>query len=177
MSIIRTIKEDEATGLVKQTYEDIKQNWGMIPAAITVLSASPELLSNQWQRYKYFYTQKGLSQKLLTLIRYLISGEAKCEYCIGFNGATLINMFELTQNELEGLVKDPSTAPLCEKEKALLLFVLKSVNNAHSVQKSDIDRLKKLGSSDKEIVDAVTEGVTMLAGTILFDTFKVEVDY
>ncbi len=31
MSIIRTIKEDEATGLVKQTYEDIKKTGACYP--------------------------------------------------------------------------------------------------------------------------------------------------
>jgi len=177
MSIINTIQENKATGQVKDIYHEIKNTWGVIPAPITIMSSSPELLQNQWERYKYFHNQEALSQKLLTIIRLLVSDEAKCEYCIGFNGAILINMFEMKEDEIKLLIKDPSTSPLDNKEKALLMFVLKSIKSKSETNDSDISELKNLGFNDKDILDAVVAGVTMLAGNILFDTFKIDIDY
>jgi len=73
--------------------------------------------------------------------------------------------------------ENTANAPLDDKEKALLLFVLKALENPHSVTAEGVENLRELGLSDQQIFDAVNSGATMRAGNILFDAFKVEVDY
>ena len=49
---------------------------------------------------------------------------------------------------------DPTQVPLDEKQKALLLFVLKACDNPHSVSAEDMDRLRSLGWSEVDVVDS-----------------------
>jgi alkylhydroperoxidase family enzyme len=71
---------------------------------------------------------------------------------------------------------DPSKAPLDEKQKALLLFVLKACDNPHSVVAADVERLKGLGWSETDIFDATAHGARMVGTNIIFDTFKIDMD-
>jgi alkylhydroperoxidase family enzyme len=71
---------------------------------------------------------------------------------------------------------DPSQAPLDEKQKALLLFVLKACDNPHSAPGDDLERLRVLGWEDRDILEAVVHGARMVGTNIIFDTFKVDMD-
>ena len=177
MSLINTVIPENAQGVVADVYNEIYSNWQMVPKAIQLFSVSPELLKNQWDKYKYFDTQEIPSAKLSTMIRLLVSEEAKCNYCIGLNSGMLIQMFGMNEEEVQQLKTDPGTASLDEKEKALLLFVLKAVDHAHDVTADDVQVLRDLGLTDKQIYEGVNSGATMRAGNILFDTFKVEIDF
>lgn len=178
MSLLTTsIAPDKATGSVADVYNEIQSTWNMIPNPIQLFSVSPELLKNQWQKYKYFDTQSTPSAKLNTMIRLLVSSEAQCEYCIGLNAGMLINMFDMSPEAVQQLKADPGTADLVEKEKLLLLFVLKAVDHAHDITENDMLALREVGLSEKEIFEAVNSGATMRAGNIIFDTFKVDIDF
>jgi len=177
MSLLNTVSPENAQGTVADVYNEIYSTWKMVPNPIQLFSVSPEILKNQWEKFKYFDTQEIPSAKLNTMIRFLVSEEAKCDYCIGFNAGMLVNMFEMSMEQVEQLKSDPATANLDEKEKALLLFVLKAVDHAHDVTENDVQNLRNLGLTDKQIFDGVNSGATMRAGNILFDTFKVDIDF
>lgn len=177
MSLLNTITPENAQGAVADIYNEINSTWNMVPNPIQLFSVSPELLKNQWEKYKYFSTQEIPSEKLNTMIRLLVSDEAKCDYCIGLNVGMLINMFGMSPEQVQQLKTDPGTADLNEKEKALLLFVIKAVDHAHDVTASDVQNLRDLGLTDKQIFEGVNSGATMRAGNIIFDTFKVDIDY
>ncbi len=177
MSLLHTITPENAQGEVAQIYKQINNTWQMIPNPIQLFSVSPELLKNQWQKFQYFDTQQIPSAKLNTMIRLLVSNEAQCEYCIGLNASMLIQMFAMSVEQVQLLKMDPGSADLEEKERLLLLFVLKAVDHAHDVCAADIQQLRDVGLTEQQIFDAVNSGATMRAGNIIFDTFKVEKDY
>ncbi len=177
MSLLNTIKPENAQGNVAEIYNEINSTWQMIPNPIQLFSVSPELLKNQWEKYQYFDRQDIPSPKLSAMIRLLISDEANCEYCIGFNSGMLIQMFDMSVEEVQQLQADPSSAPLDDKEKKLLLFVIKAVDHAHEINKNDMQELRDAGLTDQQIFDAVNSGGTMRAGNIIFDTFKVDIDF
>ena len=177
MSLLTTVKVDEAEGKVKEIYEEIIDGFGSVPKALQLFSISPQAFENQWNNNKMVMAMDMDSQKLHTLIRFLIAEKDSCEYCIGFNKGMLLNMYGLSLEEIESTKSDPSTAPLEEKNRALLVFALKSVNDAHSIKKDDIDALEKIGCTQKEMFDIVQSASQMSVVTTLFDTFKVEIDF
>ncbi len=69
---------------------------------------------------------------------------------------------------------DPSTAPLEEKEIALLLFILKVVKDSNSIQQPDVDALKNLGWTDADIMDATYHGAIQVGVDKIFNAFKIE---
>lgn len=100
-----------------------------------------------------------------------------CEYCVGLNKGMLLNMFKLPMSEIIALQKDPSSAKIEAKQKAMLLFMLKSANTPHATSAKDIENLKKLGWSDKDIFEGVKSAANMVAGAILIDALKIQKDY
>ena len=171
--LISYTSSDKATGDVKVVYAEIKKAWGMVPEPMKALSLNPKLLRNQWEFYKTIGENKNLDPKMGTMMRYLIAEQHQCKFCIGFNKGMLLNMFKLSLKEVEALEKDPSSAKLDDKQKEMLLFMLKSTSKPHDVNKKDIAKLKKLGWSEKDIMEGAKEAMDMVATSLFIDTFKI----
>ncbi len=176
-ALIETVSPEKATGDVAKVYKEISDEWHMVPNPIKLYSTNPEMLRQKWESYKMIGQHKTVDAKLQTIIRMLVSAQHDCQYCIGLNESMLINMFKMDTEKVMAMKKDPSAAPLPEKEKALLLFTLKAVHDSKSTTKDDLDTLRKLGWSDAEIFFATSYAAEMVATDILINTFKVAVDY
>ena len=176
MSLLNIPTTQNATGEIKEIFEEIQSMIGMLPNGIRFWSVSPEALKVQWNGIKRGFSKDEESIRLAAIIRYLMSSENECTYCIGFNGGMLINMHGMTQDELLTMKEDPSKAPLGEKNRALLLFAIKAVNNADSVNAEDIEALKQLGVSEEEMFEIVKSASHMFVVNTLFKTFKVQQD-
>jgi len=66
---------------------------------------------------------------------------------------------------------------LADKDKAMLLLVLKAVSTPEAVNAADLQKLRDLGWSDGDILDAVSHGARNKAADIIFNTFKIENDF
>ncbi|MBF0565771.1 MAG: hypothetical protein HQK89_11050 [Nitrospirae bacterium] len=175
MSILKTISPEEATGKVAEIYSTFKGMLGTVPQAIQLYSVSPAMMESHFSNIGYYMKHPSLNMALLAFIRMLISVEGNCKYCVDFNKGMLMQG-GLNAEVLDASIKDPQNAPLPEKEKALLLFVLKAAKNPHSVEVADVEALRKLGWSDSDIFDATHHGANMVAGDIMLDAFKVGKD-
>ncbi len=157
---------------VEALYQPIKQMLGMVPSAIKLFGISPFLLEEHVNNIGYFMQHPTLSPPLLAMIRLLVAKEKHCAYCITLNEGMLIEAgFEL--EALRAAQKTPSLAPLNEKEKALLLLVLKATNTSHEINEADMQVVRELGWTDFDIFDAVNHGAIAMAIDIVLDTFKV----
>ena len=174
MSLLNTVEENDATGVVKEVYDEMRNMFGAVPAGLKLWSLKPEALQHHWEEIKKGFAQDSQTQKFNAIMRYLISEVEGCEYCVGFNGGLLINMFGMTQDELALMIKEPQTAPLEEKHKALLLFALKVVKHANDINSEDIQKLKALGISDKEIFDMAFSATSLVMSDALLNVFKVQ---
>ena len=177
MPIISTVTPSEATGKVADTYRQIEQAFGRIPNAIQLFSSNPELLARKWEDISYYMQHPKLSMPLLATMRMLISEHNHCDYCIDFNAGLLINMLGQTPEQVKATQQDPNQAPLEEKEKAMLLFVLKSVKNPAEITEQEVQALVALGWEQADILDATAHGANHVAIDILFNTFKIENDF
>lgn len=172
--LISYVSEADAKDDVKAVYAEIKSIWGMVPEPIKGLSLNPKMLRNTWEMYKIMGENKSFSPKLGAMMRMLVAEKNNCEFCVGFNKGMLMNMLKVPEGEILALQKDPTTAKLPEKEKAMLLLMLKSASTPHDVNKADIDGLKKLGWSEKDIMEGVNQATQMVATTLFIDTFKIQ---
>ena len=176
--LITTVKPENATGELSELYGKIEAMRGRVSNSAQIFSASPELIKQQMSFIEYYMVkQKSLSMALLACIRTLISDKNCCQYCIDLNSAMLINMLGWTPKEVEAMRANPSDAKLDDKEKAMLLFVLKAVRTPHDVEAKDVQTLRDLGYSDGEVLDATNHGARMSALDIIFDAFKIEKDF
>ena len=175
MTLIHTVKPEDATGELAEIYQKVEAVRGRVFNSVQLLSASPELLKQQMSFIEYYMLkQKELSMALLAAIRMLVSDKNNCTYCVDYNASLLINMLGWTPKEIEAMRANPADAKLDDKEKAMLLFVLKAVRTPHDVSALDVQKVRDCGYSDGAILDGVNHGARMSAMDIIFDVFKIE---
>lgn len=175
MSLIRLVEKEEATGRVAEIYEIMIKNMGYIPNAFKVFSSSEHVLEKQFDNLGYFMRHKTLGGKLLAFIRLLVSESEKCKYCVGMNSGILLQ-YGVLPEMLSEIKLNPAKVPLEKNELAMLLFVLKVVKDSNSIQQEDIDILKNLGWTDKDIMDATYHGTTQVGVDKIFNAFKIDLE-
>jgi alkylhydroperoxidase family enzyme len=176
MSLLHIPPIEKTSVDVKKIFAEMESMLGSVPNGMKLWSVSPRALKAQWAGMKSILLRPQEEQKLFTIIRYLASNENECSYSIGLNGALLMNYYGVTQDKLATMKKDPSTAPLDKKNKALLIFAMKAIKDADSVSAKDIESLTKLDISEEEMFNIVLAASHMFVVNTLFKTFKVEQD-
>jgi len=176
MPLIQTVAPAQAQGPVAEVYRQAEAILGRVPNAFQMYSGSPSVLETQWGQIAYFMRHPTLSFPLLALTRMLVSQDHRCDYCIDFNSAMLIERAGFTPEQIAATKRDPAAAPLDAKDKAMLLFALKATRTPHQVGAADIAGLKALGWAESDMLDAVVHGARNMAADIVFNTFKIERD-
>jgi uncharacterized peroxidase-related enzyme len=177
MSLITTTQPQEAEGKIADIYQDIESKFGFIPNAIQLDSINPNHMARHWEGIQESLNHATLSTKLFTLIRLLVSEATDCEYCVGLNAGILMQMHGMSAEDIARVQQSPDQAPLDEKERALLQFVVKGTGDSNSITAEDIEGLKQLDCSEREIFDALAHGAWQVAGDIMLNAFKVERDF
>jgi alkylhydroperoxidase family enzyme len=175
MALIRTTPPEKAEGKLAELYAEVEQMFGRVPNNARMLGVSPDLLENQLQLMEHYMGHPRLSTPFLAMVRMLVSKACRSPYCQNLNSGLLMKA-GLTREQIEAMQADPTKAPLDEKQKALLLFVLKACENPHSVAAEEMGQLRSLGWSEADVVDAVAHGARMVGTNIIFNTFKIDQD-
>jgi uncharacterized peroxidase-related enzyme len=175
MAFIDLVEKEGATGRVAEIYDSMMNTMGFIPNAFKVFSPSEHVLDKQFSNLGYYMRHKTLGGKLLAFIRLLVSEQEECRYCVTMNSGILLQ-YGILPDKLAEIKQDPTKAPLDEKEMAMLLFVLKVVKNSNLIVKEDVENLKKLGWTDKDIMDATYHGTTQVGVDKIFNAFRIETE-
>jgi alkylhydroperoxidase family enzyme len=173
MALIQTTPPEKAEGKLAELYAEVEQMFGRVPNNARMLGVSPALLENQLQLMEHYTGHSSLSTPFLAMVRMLVSKACRSPYCQNLNSGLLLKA-GFTKDQIAAMQADPVQAPLDEKQKALLLFVLKSCDNPHSVAAEDVDQLRSLGWSEADILDTVAHGARMVGTNIIFNTFKID---
>lgn len=83
MAAINMIPEDQATGPVKEIYEDIKAQLGIdfVPNLYKVMAAKPGYLEANWRKVKTVMVEPGRLDRLTKeIIAVTVSAVNACEY-------------------------------------------------------------------------------------------------
>jgi len=89
------------------------------------------------------------------LIATYVSSQNDCFYCQTSHGAIAAYHLGGDESTVAEVKKDPHTAPISEKLKALLAIAGKVQKGGKQVQSEDIENARQLGATDREIHDTV----------------------
>jgi uncharacterized protein YciW len=173
MALINTVQPTDAEGIIQEGYEFFMNRIGTIPRPLEMLSVSPTLFELQLRRIQYLSKHPTLSFSLLAHIRYLVASTLDYQFCTDFNRHVLQKQ-GVSEDDLKKMEQDPSQSLLEDHESAMLVFVLKSVKDPASMTKDDVENLKKIGWEDKDIVDALTQGVSMIDHSIMMQVLQMD---
>ena len=158
---------------VNAVFGAIEQKLGFVPDGLRLFSFSPPLLENFVSNVGYFNSGERLSPALMAMIRYLVSWNAKCQFCIDLNEGFLANM-GVDLDQVRAARENHEAAPVQEKERPLLRIAIKSVQDPESVGLADVAAARAAGWSEREVFDVVAQAASNRAFNQVLRTFKVE---
>lgn len=158
---------------VEAIFAMARQHLGFIPDGLRLYSFSPPLLETFFANVGYFRNGTSLSPLLTTMIRYLVSAGANCQFCIDLNEGFL-DQLGVDLDTARAARDNPALAPLDAREHVLLDIALRAINDPEGVGASDIDAARAQGWSDREIFDAAAQAVNNRAFNSMLRTFKIE---
>jgi uncharacterized peroxidase-related enzyme len=174
MPLLNVVSPDEAQGVVAENYSMFVKTAGMVPAPFQMLSVSPGLQGVAKSQIQYFFGHPVLSPGLLAMIRLLVAEQNDYHYCVSLNTGVLKQFGIADNDQVMAMMADPDKAPISDKDRAMLGFVLKAVKTPQDVEKADLDRLRELGWTDGDILDATAHGANMVSSGIMFKAFKMD---
>lgn len=160
MAWIDVIEEDQATGKLKSSYDQIKKRLGEVPNLLKVYSLNPQALSRQMDLYgTVMFGPSGPTGPQQELLATVVSSLNGCEYCVRHHGEAL-NLYWQDEAKLDRLIADYTQLDLSDQDRAMLDYAVKLTKQPDSVSKDDVQRLRDAGFSDESILNiAVITGL------------------
>jgi AhpD family alkylhydroperoxidase len=86
VGFINSVEESEATGKIKEIYEEINKTLGIsfIPSMYKAMANNPDYLETTWNKIQAIMTKQGkLDSKTKDIVALTVSIMSGCDYCIG----------------------------------------------------------------------------------------------
>jgi len=163
---------ETATGSVAEIYNFFVNKRSPVPAPLQLLSASPGLLQLQFDQIGYFAGHQALSFPLLAAIRFLAAQEACYDHCTNLNRMWL-SKTGLSAQDLTDLVEGKNVEAFSEAENGLLAVVAKMLRK-EKITEAEMQQLRSLGWKDSDILDACSQGASLIAHSYLYSAFSRE---
>jgi len=173
MSLLKTISPANAEGEIADVYSFFTKSGLPVPKPLEMASASPGLLKIQNQLLGYYMNHPSLGFALLSLIRYLVAKKYDYVFCTSFN-ENFLKMQGMDEKQIKIVEADPSKAPIEDKDREMLVFVMKAIEKPDTVTQQDMDNLHNVGWTDQDIFDALNHGTGMIGPSMLMKTFKMD---
>ncbi|HLH99473.1 MAG TPA: carboxymuconolactone decarboxylase family protein [Acidimicrobiales bacterium] len=83
MALVPYVSEDEATGVVKEVYDDIltSRKLAAVPNFWRAIAHQPEYLRNEWNKLKAILGSGTIDRKTKEMIAVAVSATNNCDYC------------------------------------------------------------------------------------------------
>ena len=152
----------------------IEERLGFVPDGLRLYSISPPLLESFVNNIGYFNMGgTPLPPELTAMIRYQISWDAGCSFCVDMNEGFLTNM-GIALDDVRATRNNPDAVPFNEKEKALLKLAIKSIEAPDTINEADLNQVRSKGWDDRAIFDAVVQAANNRAFNSVLRTFNIE---
>ena len=173
MTFIETVPEAQAAGAVAEMYDVDREAFADLPNFTRAFSLRPEVYA-AWRQLN------GAIKANMDLRRYELATLAaarrlRSSYCTLAHGSVLMARF-LKPEAVRALVDDFRKADLEAADLAVMELADKVAHDATSVTQADIDRLRDLGLTDREILDVVLAAAARCFFSKTLDALGVEPD-
>ncbi len=153
MPWIGIVDEDEARGDVKEVYDSVKEAFGRLSPAFTIMSLNPRYLRPMWELHSNIMAEGRLSRLEKEAIALTVSSINGCGYCVWAHSNRLRSL-RMDRAVVDQLVRDPSKAQLEGRLGAILRWAIKTTRDAAAMSVEDLEELRNEGMEDEAILEA-----------------------
>jgi uncharacterized peroxidase-related enzyme len=116
----------------------------------------PQALLDHLRLYReLMFGESGLTRAEREMLAVAVSVENECRYWIQQHGEVL-RLLTLDDALLDALLRDPASAPLPRRPRALVDYALKLTRQPQSITADDVAELRAVGLDDRSIHDAAS---------------------
>ncbi len=152
MPYIKTVDEEEASGELKDVYNDILTRRGRLSNILKLQSLNPESLKAHLDFYmSVMFAESSLSPELKEMIAIVVSAANQCEYCVAHHSNAL-NIYWKDETRINKFVKDYTTADIKNIEKIILCYAYNLTRLASTDIEQHVKLLRDSGLTDREIL-------------------------
>jgi len=155
MARIKIIQEDEATGQLKEIYDQLIESRGKLAEVHKIQSLNPKTIMSHMELYMdIMYSKSPLSRAQREMMAVVVSRENKCPYCIRHH-AEALDRYWKDEERLDQLITGKDRSIMDETEFLLASLAKELTLHPSSEQiENIIEALKVKGLEDRAILDA-----------------------
>jgi uncharacterized peroxidase-related enzyme len=162
MSYIRVVEDDQASGRARELFDADLAKDGYVWNLTRLLALRPQVL-DAW-RGLVGAIRTTMDLRRYELVTLAAARALRASYCTLAHGSILRDQF-FEADRVIAMARDPATAGLPAAEVAMMEFAAKVATEASLVTQADVDRLRRLGFNDHEVLD-----ITLAAAARAFFT-------
>ncbi|WP_114945522.1 carboxymuconolactone decarboxylase family protein [Microvirga calopogonii] len=149
---LQIIEEEDATGEVAEIYEKQRAQLGFVMEAAKCFTARPDLLPIYTAFSDRIRAGFSLGLREWRLITLIAAKHIPSTYCSHVYSRQLTDDLG-SKDAVLAVQRDFRAAGLSDKDVAMLAYAEKIVRDASRISPADIERLRQVGFSDRQICD------------------------
>ncbi len=156
MAHIELPEFEEMAPAIQEKARPILEKTGSLGEIFKLLAVDEKIyFATDGMIQKYLLDETLLSYDIKEAIALLVSKKNGCKMCVDVH-KNIAKMLGLSEAKIEQILQGVDAMDVDAKEKALLNFCIKAAQkDNYKILKEEIDALKAMGWSDKEILEAV----------------------
>ncbi len=172
MPRLKKIEPQEATGEVKQLFDEVENKLGKIPNIFRGMGNSAAGLK------AYLFMADSLSNGELSqadreVVYLAVSQKNECHYCVSAH-TTMAKKAGLTDDQILSIRRHQPENP---KQQALVRFVTRVMETKGFVEDGELEAVKNAGYSDGEITEAIAYIGLATYSNLFNHVFGTELDF
>lgn len=172
MSIVRTVPEDEATGVVAELYAEEIEAQGYVPSHSRMMAVNPEA-ARAWEAL-IGAIARPLGKRRYELVTLAAARALRSRHCLLAHAQRMRSL--MPDEQLARLAADYRDADLSDAEVAMMAYAEKVSTASDTMTDEDGLRLREAGFSDREIVDITLAAAARNYYSRAIQALAVEVD-
>lgn len=154
MAYIKVIDEDEASGPLFDTYDELQRTRGRVSNVMRIQSLHPKGMRKHLELYmETMYSKGPLGRLERELMAVVVSATNGCGYCTVHHGDAL-KKYAKDDAWVEAVVTDPAGATMEPKHRALADYAVGLTQQPGAGRKEAVEALRKAGFEDEQILIA-----------------------
>lgn len=153
MAWIEIIDEEDAEGDLDEVYSRVVKERGKVSNIMRVQSLNPGAMEHHLDLYmSIMFSDTGLKRADRELLATVVSAANGCEYCVKHHSEALDSYWK-DEKRMESVLEDFKSADLPERTIGMLEYGYKLTREPENMERSDVERLRDLGFSDRNILN------------------------
>ena len=149
---IDAVPEDAADGELAEYYRQQRESWGFLPNYAFAFATRPDV-ARAWG-FLNTTIRGGMDRRLFELATIAAARALRSTYCTAAHSKFLRDVCGDGES-LGAIAREPDGAALGDRDRAVFRFAAKVATDAPSVGQPDVDELRGLGLTDRDVADVV----------------------